>query len=340
MKYEELKEFISVKMRMSHVYQPVMLISLLENNGRCHETQIASALLSQDQSQLEYYTKITNNMVGKVLRSHDVVIRDPRIKEYALIDYELLNEQQRLSLIDLCKKRLTDFVETRGKKIFDHRRKSSGYISGTIRYEVLKRAKFRCELCGISAYEKALEVDHIIPRNNGGSDDISNFQSLCYSCNSMKRDRDDTDFRAIRDSYDSRKSGCIFCETPEDRIIDENELANVIRDGFPVTEHHSLIIPKRHVSSYFDLGQSEINAINQLIVLTKNDIEEQDKAVTGFNVGINSGKSAGQTISHCHVHLIPRRDGDVENPLGRCEAYYSGKRFLLNLICGSKHLVH
>lgn len=327
MKYEELKEFISVKMRMSHVYQPVMLISLLENNGRCHETKIASALLAHDQSQLEYYTRITNNMVGKVLRSHAVVIRDPMIKEYLLVDYESLNEQQRLSLIELCKKRLTDFVESRGKKIFDHRRKSTGYISGTIKYEVLKRARFRCELCGISAYEKALEVDHIIPRNNGGSDDISNFQCLCYSCNAMKRDRDDADFRAIRDSYESRQSGCIFCETPDDRIIDKNELANVIRDGFPVTEHHSLIIPKRHVSSYFDLGQSEINAINQLIVLTKNEIEKQDNAVSGFNIGINSGKSAGQTVSHCHIHLIPRRDGDVENPLGGVRHVIPGKGY-------------
>lgn len=207
-------------------------------------------------------------------------------------------------------------MENRGDKIFDHRRKSSGYISGTIKYEVLKRAKFRCELCGISAEKKALEVDHILPRNHGGSDEISNFQSLCYSCNAMKRDRDDTDFREVRDSYDHREKGCLFCEIPDDRIIDENELAYVIRDGFAVTELHTLVIPKRHVSSYFDLGQAEINAINQLLLKSKNEISEIDPTITGFNIGINSGESAGQTIFHSHVHLIPRRDGDVENPRG------------------------
>lgn len=84
---------------------------------------------------------------------------------------------------------------------------SEGYISGTIRYEVLKRAKFRCELCGVSAEIKALEVDHIVPRNKGGSDDPSNFQALCYSCNAMKRDRDDTDFRKVVESYQHRERG-------------------------------------------------------------------------------------------------------------------------------------
>ena len=73
------------------------------------------------------------------------------------------------------------------------------------------RAKIHCELCGVSADERALEVDHIIPRNLGGSDDISNFQSLCYSCNAMKRDRDSTDFRLIRESYSYRDLDCLFC---------------------------------------------------------------------------------------------------------------------------------
>lgn len=316
MQYEELAEFIEHKMRMSHLYQPVMLIQLLENDGECHQSEIARILLSHDQSQIEYYTTITNNMVGKVLRNHGIVSRDKDTKDYSLEDFDSLSSSERDHLIELCKERLTKFIESRGKNIFNHRRKSSGYISGTIKYEVLKRAKFRCELCGISADKKALEVDHILPRNHGGSDEINNFQSLCFSCNAMKRDRDDTDFREVRDSYDQREKDCLFCEIPEDRVLDENELAYVIRDGFPVTEHHTLVIPKRHVASYFELGQAEINAINQLLLKSRNGILEIDSTVSGFNVGINSGESAGQTVFHCHVHLIPRRDGDVENPRG------------------------
>ncbi|MEJ2608197.1 MAG: HIT domain-containing protein [Anaerolineales bacterium] len=325
MTYEDLADFIREKMRMSHIYQPVMLISLLENKGSLHETEIAKALLSHDLSQIEYYTSITNNMVGKVLRNHSVVERDPSTKMYNLVDFGTYSEDEVTLLIGLCKERLTHFVESRGEAIYDHRRKSTGYISGTIKYEVLKRARFRCELCGISADEKALEVDHIVPRNHGGSDDISNFQALCYSCNAMKRDRDDTDFREIRDSYNRREKGCLFCEISSERIVAENELAYAIRDGFPVTKLHSLIIPKRHVATYFELGSAEINACNELLSDLKEEIGKDDLKVTGFNIGINNGASAGQTIFHCHIHLIPRRDGDVDKPEGGIRNVIPGK---------------
>jgi HNH endonuclease len=112
-------------------------------------------------------------------------------------------------------------------------------------------ARFRCELCGISATEKALEPDHIIPRNHGGTDDLANLQALCYSCNAMKRDRDDTDFRSIRESYQYRKRGCLFCEIEGQRILAENELAYSIADGYPVSPPHTLLIPKRHLATFF-----------------------------------------------------------------------------------------
>ena len=111
-------------------------------------------------------------------------------------------------------------------------------------------------------------------------------------------------------------TGCIFCDLPSERFVDENELAIAIRDGFPVTEHHTLIIPKRHVSDYFDLYQPERNAIQQLLERQRSKILELDATVTGFNIGNNIGEDAGQTIFHCHTHLIPRRPRDVENPRG------------------------
>lgn len=132
----------------------------------------------------------------------------------------------------------------------------------------------------------------------------------------MKSDRDDTDFRIVRESYDLREDDCLFCNIDEDRIIASNELAYVIRDGFPVTEYHTLIIPKRHAATYFDLGQAEVNAINSLLHDQKTLIEELDSSVSGFNIGMNCGEDAGQTVFHCHIHLIPRREGDVDKPKG------------------------
>ena len=93
-------------------------------------------------------------------------------------------------------------------------------------------------------------------------------------------------------------------------------MAYATYDSYPVTSKHCLIIPKRHVSDYFELYQPEINACNRLITEMKNKIGKSDKSVKGFNIGINSGVVAGQSIMHCHIHLIPRRKGDIENPRG------------------------
>ena len=109
---------------------------------------------------------------------------------------------------------------------------------------------------------------------------------------------------------------CIFCNEKKNNIIDENDHAYASYDPYPVSKKHCLIVPKRHVKNYFDLSEKEILACNQLIKSMKIKIEEKDKSVKGFNIGTNSGKAAGQSIMHCHIHLIPRREGDVENPQG------------------------
>jgi len=323
MNYLELKDFVSRRMRMAHIYQPVMLMALLKNGGVCSTTKIAKAILKYDQAQIEYYEQITNNMVGKVLRRHGIVEKNG--KNYSLLLSKELTNGQIDELVDLCQKRLDDYISKRGEKIFLHRKLSSGYVPGTLRYEVLKSAKFCCELCGISAEEKALEVDHIVPRNHGGTDDPSNLQALCYSCNSMKRDKDDTDFREVRKSYLHRESGCLFCEIPQQRVIASNALAYAVLDSYAVTPMHSLVMPRRHAKTYFDLGRPEINACNQLLDELRSNISGEDRSVEGFNIGINCGEVAGQSIFHCHIHLIPRRKGDVESPRGGVRHVIPGK---------------
>ncbi|MEO1955273.1 MAG: HIT family protein [Gammaproteobacteria bacterium] len=118
---------------------------------------------------------------------------------------------------------------------------------------------------------------------------------------------------------------CLFCNISNERIISENELAYAVRDGFPVTELHTLIIPKRHVKDYFGLTKEELLACDELIKSLKGDISATDSSVSGFNIGMNAGESAGQTVFHCHIHLIPRRSGDVANPRGGVRHLIPGK---------------
>jgi len=118
---------------------------------------------------------------------------------------------------------------------------------------------------------------------------------------------------------------CIFCQIPKDRILFENNLIYAIFDGFPVTKYHSLIIPKRHIKDFFDLSEDELLSANKILHQMKEHILSIDESVTGFNIGMNAGESAGQTVFHCHIHLIPRRDGDVENPRGGVRHTIPGK---------------
>ena len=109
---------------------------------------------------------------------------------------------------------------------------------------------------------------------------------------------------------------CLFCNVPSSEYVFENNLAFSTFDSYPVSKYHALIIPKRHVENYFDMSEEEVSSCNKLIKKMRNKIQELDPTVDGFNIGTNSGKIAGQSIMHCHIHLIPRRKNDVDNPQG------------------------
>jgi ATP adenylyltransferase len=160
--FQRLKMFLTQQMRMSHLYQPLMLRTLIEKGGFASMRDIASSFLARDESQIEYYTEITKRMPGPVLTRHQLVRRDGA--GYRLIpDVQQLAPEERDELVRLCDEAVENYTGRRGRKVYDHRRIALGDISGTARYEVLRRAGFRCDLCGISAEERALEVDHILP---------------------------------------------------------------------------------------------------------------------------------------------------------------------------------
>ncbi len=120
------------------------------------------------------------------------------------------------------------------------------------------------------------------------------------------------------------EKSCPFCTLTPERIIDSNEFALVIRDGFPISEGHTLIIPRRHVGSWFDTNAHERTALFALLDQAKL-ILDQECNPDSYNIGINDGAAAGQTVPHLHIHLIPRYKGDQVDPRGGVRWIIPGK---------------
>jgi len=109
---------------------------------------------------------------------------------------------------------------------------------------------------------------------------------------------------------------CPFCQLPPERILHSNEHGRVIRDGYPISPGHTLVIPKRHVGSFFNISNEEREALLQLLEVAKAELDTSSPKPSAYNIGINDGAAAGQTVPHLHIHLIPRYEGDREDPRG------------------------
>lgn len=301
---------------MSHVYQPLLIRTLVEAGGVATVRQLAQAFLVQDESQLQYYENRIKQMPVPVLTKRGVVARE---KELVRLTVSKLDLRERAAIVGLCEKRLQEYIESRGLKIWDYRLMDSDPVPGSTYYNVMKAARGRCALCGATRDDRPLHVDHIIPRTRwdarlGDVNDIANLQVLCSKCNVTKLNRDDTDFRTLPAETDPN---CPFCVESQ-RKANIADVGSVVTfpDGYPVTRGHTLVVPKRHVADYFDLSDREQDDARQAIRVLRNRLLKTDDTITGFNVGVNVGRSAGQTVMHCHFHLIPRRDSDMADPQG------------------------
>ena len=155
-------------------------------------------------------------------------------------------------------------------------------------------------------------MDPIVPRNQGGSDDLSNLQALCFRCNACKRE-----------GCGRRDAGCVFCALEASgRVLLENVLALYIADADPVTPGYSLVIPRRHGADGLALHQPQWIAVVELLKRRRELLSAQDASISGWagsldeNRGLNSGEAAGQTVFHAHWLLIPRWEGDCEELRG------------------------
>ena len=313
MTYNQLLEFVQEYMpkRMQHIYLPLLIGELVDADGSATLRQLATAVLAKDESQVMYYEKRVKEMPLKVLGKHGIINREGNLVS---LSTGKLSFEQKSEIKMLCEKALREFIVKKGLGISDYRMLDTDPIPDSLRYRVLKESGGRCSLCGATKNERPLDVDHIKPRSKGGKNTYENFQALCSKCNRSKGNKDDTDFRGdIVESVD----GCPFCyNTIKGRLVDEYESVVAIIDQFPVSDDHLLIVPLRHTADYFSLTESEKHDADRLIEICRKRILEKDSSVTGFNVGMNCGESAGQTIFHCHIHLIPRRDGDTPEPRG------------------------
>jgi diadenosine tetraphosphate (Ap4A) HIT family hydrolase len=120
------------------------------------------------------------------------------------------------------------------------------------------------------------------------------------------------------------RPACPFCNLPQERVLLETHTALAFFDAYPVTEGHTLVIPKRHIESVFGLPETELASLWAAVAKARTLLVEKFQP-DGFNVGVNDGPAAGQTIAHAHVHIIPRRKGDVPEPRGGIRWIMPGK---------------
>ncbi|MDO6477987.1 HNH endonuclease [Shimia thalassica] len=194
-----LANFLNTKMSMSEVYQPAIIKALLQNGGKCTKQELAADISKYDLAARDYYAKIVMRYPKDTLTKHGVVAYDRSSQTFVLLGYPQ-DEEMRDQLLQTCQEKIEHWQTAR-------RQADRATLGGSKRYEVLRRAKGKCELCGISSEVSPIDVDHIVPRSKANKGkvrtqgkwvdlhDLSNLQALCSACNRGKRDSDQTDFR-------------------------------------------------------------------------------------------------------------------------------------------------
>ena len=288
-------------MKMTHIYQPIMIKTLLESRDyKAKRRDIAGQFLGMDLSQLNYYEAIVGRWPHQTLESHNVVKYSKKHKEYTLL-LDDITEEQKDRLVELCDLRLKEFIDT-DPAIRRYRELDKRSISGSVRYDILKRSKGVCVACGVSSMEALLHVDHIVPINAGGQDHPDNMQALCYKCNTQKRDRDDTDFLLEHKRLQFRKAGCKMCVKREYGIENSMAYGMLSKNDKP-----SMIVPKRHVRSFVELIPAERSLCLALVDRVAQHLKEQDRIVKHVDVAFDVSSPHHHHHHHYSIKLVPTK---------------------------------
>ena len=192
MTFDELLKFVESELRMSHVYQPLLISFLIESGGTATIRQLAQEFALADEASVLHYEKRIKEMPVPVLAKRGVVSKRAELIE---LQVEKLTYVQSSQIRAACEKRIADFLQSRGVEIWSGLLEMDP-VPSTVRFDVLKRDR-KCVLCGAAPEidsDVRLHVDHIVPRSKGGSNEMSNLQVLCSECNLGKSNRDDTAF--------------------------------------------------------------------------------------------------------------------------------------------------
>jgi predicted house-cleaning noncanonical NTP pyrophosphatase (MazG superfamily) len=246
---EQLVTFLNETMSMTDIYQPAVILHLLEHGGTASKRDLARTLSGYDQSVQEYYEKVLMRWPKATLTKHGVVSYDRKEKAFGLT-FDLNDEATVAEAKRLCESKMAEWIRKKAE------RDPSGGVEASTRYRVLKAARGRCELCGISSKLSPIDIDHIVPRNHADKhgfvvkdgirmplDDERNLQALCFRCNRAKRDRDNTDFRLPQQKLVRDKIPDIIGasgRTPVTRTLEGRELIDRLLDKL-LEEHVELL---------------------------------------------------------------------------------------------------
>ncbi len=274
----ELVAFLEKTMSMTGVYQPVVILKLLEGGGAASKANLAQALSGYDESVQDYYKKILMRWPYRTLTNHDVVAYDRKSATFSL-NFPL----QDASLVEHAKRVCQDKIEEWTRK---QPSKATPKLEASKRYRVLKAARGKCELCGIPAKVSPIDVDHIVPKSKADRtgyvlkdgtrlhvDDERNLQALCFRCNRAKRDQDSTDFRTsaklVRDRIPEiiRESGKI----PKTRVLRGETLKAALLEK--LAEEHAELLAETNLEEMVDV-------MEVLLALAKTQGYTEEEAIT------------------------------------------------------------
>ena len=274
---DELIEFIDTKMRMSHIYQPLLIQSLVESGGQATLRELAVKFLSEEEAEIQEMMKTIKTMPVHVLSAKNKNRKKPIVEERDGVVRLLAKPadlKERAEILGACARKLHEYVARRGEGIWNHKWLNSP-AGGSMRLRVLEAGGRRCAICGATHKDRLLDVDHIIPRSKGGPSTFENLQVLCSKCNRAKGNRSDRDFRVAEPESHTDGDNTLSALPTLTDFPAENDLARAVWQDID-TGRHMCILSKRYVTSFAELQSQEVLAIHDIVRVVSKWNEEAD----------------------------------------------------------------